>query len=315
MADYTFRFLIRLPRSRGISIQDHSIKLSIENYSGELFGEVEKSISDSSILIFKESGFSTEDEAFIAGKKIRDSIMLAFAYCRIGADFGDDSLHGGLSKYLIDKLEEDKGIRYLNEVNGLMVYETDPEPNICRMGPVSGGIMTNHEKFLDALNKVSEVSCSISEKERISYDLFSNSFFASNGYARLLFLIMAVEVLIDLEPRSLEAINLVESFISEVKTSKPLEDSEKNSLVGSLNFLRYESIRQGARRLIKNNLYDKEYDGLQASKFFLRCYDLRSAVVHGGQPYPSESEVGHAAAVLETLVANLLSSCLTGYSR
>jgi len=315
MTDYTFRFLFRLPRSRRISIQDHSIKLSIENYSGELFGEAEKSIEESSTLIFKGSGFLTEEEAFTAGKKIRDSIMLACAYCRIGADFGDDTLHGGLSKYLIDKLEGDEGVRSLNEVNGLMVYETDPDPKIFRIGPVTGGIKTSHEKFIEAFNKVSLINYSFSENERVSYDLFSNSFFTSNGYARFLFLIMAVEVLIDQIPRPIESIEYVESFINSIKNSNNLSDPEKNSLIGSLNNLRFESIRQGSRKLIDSKLPDNKYNGLKASKFFLDCYDLRSHIVHGSQPFPSEREVDHAAAVLEILVANLLSSCLTCNSR
>jgi len=315
MADYTFRFPIRLPKSRGLSILDHSYTLSVQNFSGELYGESEKTIDESNTFIVEGSVFTSKEEAFEAGKKLRDTLILAFAYCKIGADFGDDSVHEGFIKSFLDNLGYEQNLRCLNAVNGLMVYETNPDPIIARLGPVTMGINIGHKKFIDAFKFATEANCSLSERERISYDLFSNSFFTSNGYARLLFLVMAVEVQIDLQPRSLEAINFVESFISEVKDSEVLEYPEKDSLVGTLKFLRNESIRQGARRLIDNKLTNKEYGGLKASKFFLRCYDLRSSVVHGGQPYPSESEVDHAAAVLETLVANLLSSCLTDESR
>lgn len=315
MSDYTFRFLFRLPKSRNISSLDHSVKLSVQNYSGELYGEPGKAIKDSNTFFVTGSNFASKEEAFEAGNKLRDALTLAFAHCKIGADFGDDTMQGGFSQFLKDKLQDELNLRTLNEVNGLMVYETKLEPLFSKVGIATPGLDTSIEKFLDVFKNVSKANYSLNERERISYDLFSDSFFTSNGYARFLFLVMAVEVLIDFQPKSLEAINLVESFISAVKNSGDIDGTEKDSLVGALKYLRKESIRQGARRLIDRTLNDQEYGGIKASKFFLKCYDLRSSVVHGGQSFPSERDVDHEAAQLEVLVANLISSCINYNAR
>lgn len=311
MSDYTFRFPFRLPKSRSISILDHSIKLSVQDYSGELYGEPEKAIKDSKTFLVTGSNFRSKEEAFEAGNKLRDALTLVFAHCKIGADFGDDSLRGGFSQFLKDKLQDEQNQRILNEVNGLLVYETNPEPLLAKIGSATAGLVTSDEKFLDIFKNISKASYSLSERERISYTLFSDSFFTSNGYARFLFLVMAVEILIDFQPKSVEAINLVESFISAVQNSSGIDGTEKDSLIGALRYLRNESIRQGACRLINRTLNDQEYGGIRASKFFLKCYDLRSSIVHGGQSFPSERDVDREAGRLEVLVANLISAYIS----
>jgi hypothetical protein len=41
-------------------------------------------------------------------------------------------------------------------------------------------------------------------------------------------------------------------------------------------------------------------------RFFKSCYDLRSSLVHGRQPYPSFDEVNVQAGALELFVRDLL---------
>jgi hypothetical protein len=85
-----------------------------------------------------------------------------------------------------------------------------------------------------------------------------------------------------------------------------LSAEEKRSLVGGLRELRRESISSAGRRLAAERLGERTYMEMPAAKFFAHCYDLRSRLVHGGEPRPSRQEVGSAAAALGVFVSELL---------
>ena len=309
MADYTFRFPFRLPISRSITIEDNTIKLHAQGFSVELTGESEKAIKDSKNFIIKGSGFATEKDAIEAGKKIRDTLIMTFVECKIGADFGDDSKKTFVFDSFVKKVSEEQGVQLLGNVNGLMVYPTNDKTRIISISGTLGKQISN-DKFVSAFELISLTGYSLGIKEQISYSLFSNSFFTSNGYARLLFLVMAIEVLLEPAPRSQEAIDLITSFMEEVKSSKILHDNDIKSLVGGLSNLLNESIGQSARKLIESKLNDKNYSGLTANQLFQNCYNLRSSIVHGKESFPNENTVDNTAAQLELLVADLIFTCL-----
>jgi len=84
-----------------------------------------------------------------------------------------------------------------------------------------------------------------------------------------------------------------------------MPEDDKESIVGSLRHLTNESLRQAGRRLA-TTLGDRTYLRLEPKEFFVKCYDLRSRVVHGATPFPTREEVGPFAATLEVFVADLL---------
>jgi hypothetical protein len=85
-----------------------------------------------------------------------------------------------------------------------------------------------------------------------------------------------------------------------------LPASEKSSLLGSLQWLRRQSIRQAGKALAAT-LGERTYMDMTPPKFFAHCYDLRSTLVHGETPLPKRQEVDVSAAQLERFVADLLS--------
>ena len=70
-----------------------------------------------------------------------------------------------------------------------------------------------------------------------------------------------------------------------------MPEDDKESIVGSLRHLTNESLRQAGRRLA-TTLGDRTYLRLEPKEFFVKCYDLRSRVVHGATPFPTREEVG-----------------------
>lgn len=78
---------------------------------------------------------------------------------------------------------------------------------------------------------------------------------------------MAIEALIEPARKSAEAVQHVNSFIKQIEESL-LEQGEKNSLLGSLGWLRDESITKAGRRLATEKLGNKNYEGKSAPDFF-----------------------------------------------
>lgn len=82
--------------------------------------------------------------------------------------------------------------------------------------------------------------------------LFNSSFFRPGTDARFLLLTMAIEALIEPAQKSSEAMQLVDGFIEQTKKSA-VQRSEKDSLIGSLKWLRDESITKAGQRLERKN--------------------------------------------------------------
>lgn len=312
MSDYTFRLRFNFPESTTLQIPETSVDLSGPCHPSLSLSADEKgkSIKESKILVLNGSGYPSEVEAISTGETLRDALTLALAYCQIGADFGDRVGRGGFTNIALSMLKQQYPGGVLNEVHGLMVYETNSPPMLAKFGHPTFILGRSADKFTNAFAYASASSYTLSERERLSYSLFASSFFEQSSDARLLFLVMSVEVLLELQPRSPDVSKYVESLITQTKNAQGLSKSERDSLLGAINWLRWESIRQGSRRLISSKLCGKNYNNMPAPDFFLDCYDLRSALVHGNQPYPSRDRVGIAAANLEVLVANLLSACI-----
>lgn len=310
MVDFTFRFPFRLPISRSITIQDNLITLDSHGFSVELKSESKEAIKDSKDFLVKGSGFATEEGAFEAGEEIRNALIRTFVNCKIGADFGDDSQRTFITKYYSEKMYKEHGVHLLGYINGLMVYPTFEKTEVLKINGALGKQISK-DQFVSVFEEISKTDCSLSVKEKISYDLYSSSFFTTSGYARLLFLVMAIEVLLEPTPRSSGAINLITSFINAVRSSEVLDNQDKDSLVGGLTFLLNKSIRQCARIFIDSRLGDKNYDGLTAFQLFQNCYTLRSSIVHGKESFPDERAVDNAAAQLEPMVADLISDCVS----
>lgn len=149
----------------------------------------------------------------------------------------------------------------------------------------------------------------MSGQEQLAYDLYAASFSESSPDAKFVTLMMAVETLINPSPRRDEARAHVNALIAATQKSG-LRKPEIDSMLGSLRWLRNESITQAGKKLA-SQLGDRSYMEATAPKFFTKCYSLRSALLHGHEPRPSRDDVGAYAASLSHFVADLLSLEIT----
>jgi hypothetical protein len=170
--------------------------------------------------------------------------------------------------------EESSGRRALNDVHGVMVFECEPSPIFVTVS-AKAKVGKPVERFLALLNAAADSDLTMSDKDELAFDLYS-----------------AV------------AAHLAQ-LVATTRNADDIPQNERDALVGSLRGLQQESVGQAGRRLARS-LGEREYMGESPPTFFARCYELRSALVHGHYPRPEPGEVGTRAANLEGFVGDLL---------
>jgi hypothetical protein len=305
----SYSFRIRVNRCPSTTIQTEETEISIptdaENISIFLRAPHEKALKEAEQYSLVGSGYATVESANADSTHHHDALLVAFAASRVGVDFGLRAAKGVFTHYGIKWAEEQFGIRILNNVHGLMVYESEPSPRFLEFSatPVVG---VNSDNFVKNLNTAIKAQPVLNERELVAFTLFNASFFQPTADSRFILLVMAIEAIIEPQKRGSDSVALIQTLIHETKSSN-LGPNEKNSVIGSLRWLRKESINQAGKRLVAERLgLETKFDKLSPADFFAKCYQIRSNLVHGNMPFPSFEEVGAVVATLEVLVSNLL---------
>lgn len=312
MPDFSFRVrLIKSPRTTlNIDSNSWALPLSDKRASVVLSARMpDITIQKSPELVLRGDGWQSEQEASNEAERYKQALMLSLARVRVGGDFGARAPKGGFTKYGLKMLEHEKGQRVLNDMHGIMVFETEPPPLFASI-EASGIVGIPKERFEAVLLYAVEHPWVLNERKLLSLELFHASFFQKMADARFLLLMMAIEALLVPSERSSAAVLHVETLISKTRKSSTISSEEKTSILGSLKWLRCESINQTGRKLVNERLGSRTYLNKSASDFFSYCYDLRSGLVHGRLPYPSWQEVSGVVAALEVFVSDVLSGPL-----
>lgn len=163
------------------------------------------------------------------------------------------------------------------------------------------------EKFLEVFDHTLRHPREITNRERVSMELFNASFFQRTADARFILLMSGLEALIEQGPRSDTVAKHVQMLMAKTENAIDLSPQEKSALKGGIGQLKRESIRQAGKKLVHEKLSSKTYSNHPPSEFFGNCYTLRSRLVHGDHPLPTREEVDGAAAQLEVMISDLLS--------
>ncbi len=270
--------------------------------------EPDRLLRDALQVVIRGEGYESEDTALEAAERWRDVVSRALARVHLGADFGERMAYGQLTE---------SGERWyaaqfghypvMSDVPGVTVFPSNPDLRFVR-SHVEICRRPSPEQSVAVFGAAELLGSRLSPAERLAFNLYSGSFFQSSADARLLMLMMAVETMLELQPRSVAARAHVQALI-DATAAADLTEVECQSLTGSLSWLVDESIGQAGRRLAKR-LEPRQYGGRAPSAFFTQCYTMRSALVHGAFPRPTRTEVDSLAAPLEVFVGHLLSGDL-----
>jgi len=309
---YCFRIKFRVGNSVHLATTAEELELANASEHGErvvLRSSVpDLHIGDAEWLSLRGQSYGSAEDAEAAAVRWATGLRLAFSVLRLGADFGLRAPRGVVTEYGLKMLGDASGKRVLNDVHDTSVFECEPPPVFASMS-ATAKVGKPVDRLLELLRAAAAADISMSDRDVLAFDLYSASFSERSADARFLMLTMALETLVEQERRSDATVAHIARLVAATRDAADLPGPERDSLIGSLTALEQESVGQAGQRLART-LGERQYMDESATTFFTRCYDLRSAVVHGHFPRPDPGEVGTRAANLEGFVGDLLGAPL-----
>jgi hypothetical protein len=309
MTDYSVRLRLRLSPRRALGFPEADINMPFPpcptGYLRLVSGDSKTPIAKSKMIILRTPGFETETAAMRFGHALKHALRIALARLHIGADFGEHSPKHFITDYGIKFFAGDHPAPALRDEWGPMAFPSVPPPIFANPGNPTVLLTTQPDRFERALKLALARGLEVPEAELLAFELFSGSQFEVSERARFLSLLMAIESLLPDVPREPESLALVAHLLSEIKTWKTLDDTDRASLLGAVSRLRSQSTRTSAKALLRTRLGERHYHDKRPAAFFDQCYNLRNRLVHGSGHRPDE-EVRQVVGQLEFLVADTL---------
>ncbi len=309
---YSFRFRFHLRDGDRIGIDSESVDvLTKGGIRWRLSsGERDKPIREHSWASILAKEFSSEAAAREAGQDCRASLLAWAVSQRLGLDLGDDAARVMAGDAYLAKVSSENRVPARNDIHGLDVFPSATKTAFV-LADANAGALKDGSMFLDELAGLLASPPQLSERVSLAAELFTSSFLDVAARSRFIMLTSAVDSL--LEPRPHEAV--VQDFVAE--TQKRLNElaiskSILNSLRGSINWLKQESISRSGQQLATALLSPLIYDALAADIFFKDCYDIRSKLVHEGTCDLTVAELRKQCDWLAVFVGDLLNQLIFG---
>lgn len=252
----------------------------------------------------KGGPYMSEEEASAAAVRARNALLIWAIQQRIGIDIGDGKRRGGLTEFGREQLEVATGSPMRDDVHGIDVFP-HREGQKFALFDAALSVGKSSPAFRACIAKYFEAPIALSDKQVIAAELYCSSFFDISGRSRFITLVSAVEALLETSPRSTIAVQVVD-FLEDIVERSGIDQSTRNSMKGSLGWLRYESIGQAGRKLATSVLADRQYAGKSPERFFEFCYGLRSQLLHNGRAGDATVDINFIANTLNGFVADLL---------
>lgn len=256
-------------------------------------------IMDTNHLVLSASGFSCRDSSQEHGMRMKAALSLCGAMLRIGIDVGRDRATGGVSNAYREELGRRFGVLAHNDVHGLLVYPEQPPPMFVS-ATAQAIASRDFSRFCETLREAHELTPRDS-KVQLALEFYALSHFQTSLAAQLLFLVTAVEVLADPQASSEAVQRFLDKLINQAQRASQITEEERRSLSSRLAEMRRESIRQACRRLVEQHL------GSQETRFFDKCYQTRSRILHDGNLNVLDELTPHIGE-LDQLVAEVIVS-------
>lgn len=262
-----------------------------------------RKISETAHLVLSARGFPSEESATESGARAKAALSMCGALLRIGIDVGRDSSDFVVTDSWREQVRRNTGKEFHNDLHGLTVYPEQP-PAVFVHGSVTPIVARSFKRFEKNLAQAYAAN-SPTPQLQLALELYARSHFEASVRTRFLTLINAVEAIAVPQTRSKTVSTLTDELIKLVQEAE-LEPDNREAMVGSLARLKYESIGQACRRVVKAHLANAVYAEKEASQFFKHCYGVRSKLLHDGDVPGSTQVLRDLIGELDRFVANLL---------
>lgn len=295
---FAYRIRFHFCEGNMLNSDQHYVEFNIDKHTYRLKAAVGKSLKETNEVVLNCSGFETEEEAFLQGRKLQKCLSVCGAMLKRGIDVGKEKTLTGSSQYL-KEIAEKQGVQLINDVHGLSVYRDDIETKVITGLAPTVVVSFKTEKFISTLENAYSLAPEFTEMEKIAFDLYNSSYFETTPTARFLTLVSAVETMSKIDNMEEEVIKLIDNLITLSKQSK-LDKKNKNSVVNRLRILKKQSISASTRQLIQ------KYLGEDESRLFSKIYNIRSGLLHDGVLRCNANEFAEKLKQLEKMVSQLL---------
>lgn len=250
------------------------------------------------------TGFTSEQDALEAGKRVKNALILCSTQLRIGINLGKDNATAGVGQHIIER-EREQGVNLINDVHGLVVFNSDLPVEFISGVKASLSLKYSAKRFFDEFETAYKLAREFTDKQTLAVELYNQSFFENTLRARFLTLISAIECLATAEKVSASTITLIDEFITSA-CSKTKDDNrdEITDIINRLGYLKQESISSACRKIIR------KYKGAEYVKRFGYLYGLRSDIVHSGA-VSQNVDFGKCLDELESITSTVLYNSLT----
>lgn len=304
MTDWSFRYRLTLGEESRIHASDHEVFLTRIDDANPVVVRSRRGgpIDATRDLVLRSWGYESHELAYSQAQRWRSALTIGFAAHNLGADFGQRTPPFGIDPVYTAAQATDDNPVVMEDQHALVIFQTNPLPRFLHFNVGSVTIGKNWSLLHHSIQLALREGHQLNEWQHLAFSTYTSSL-GQNPDARLVTLVSAVELLIEPQPRDAQAQAVVDELVAVVEASG-LPQSEKDSMRGALSGMRCESIGQAAKTLTAT-VGDRHYMGQSAPKFFARCYELRSQLVHG-YALPDFDEVNQRGAELERLVGDLI---------
>ena len=197
----------------------------------------------------------------------------------------------------------------LTEEGGYTIFPSEESIRLLALGDVRVVVSTNWEAVARTLTEGIQQPGPLTDERAsglaTSMDLYLTHFYETSIRARLLTLIMALEVLAPATEKHPKAIELLTKFRGSVEAELACTDDPEardafEALLREIDFRKESSIRRRLRKLVLDEA-PLDTAGRQAlAKQMVAAYDLRGALVHTGAIDPQALSEAHKT-ILESV--------------
>lgn len=260
-------------------------------------------IEDSHRVFLIGGPYTSEDDACADGQRAQRALLLWALQRRLPVDLGDGRLRTQLTPAGVDHFARELGGPVRQQLHGLDVYEIQPNQVFVDL-TLTPGLKIGQQSTVTALADWYTQDRTLSDRQALASELYCAAHFDTPFRSRFLTLMTSLEALLEYSQRPAEVVALVKELEDGVRKSQVLP-AAKQSLLGSLQWLHQESIGQAGERTADAALPGRQYDSLPPGKYFRRCYELRSQIVHSGR-VPDDIDLLELTNVLHGFVGDLL---------
>jgi len=252
--------------------------------------------------------YPSESLAGQAADKSKRALLYWAIEQHAGIDFGDGKQRSVVTNQGLAFYEKQIGFPCRNDNQGIDIFEHVENLRFVSFN-VNAIVGISPPNFISTFQHEYQSARQLTPKQELAIEIYTGSFFDTSARSRFITLVTAVEALLEPSRRPGEVLTLVEGF--ETTTRQIIKDvRNRDSILGSLNWLRYQSIGQAGRELANIFLPNELFDGLSSQDFFTRCYDLRSNLLHRGTAADKSVDTLQLANFMETFVNHLLLAVL-----